>query len=151
MRTDGIQAARSEPDPENAPPRMGLPQHVEQLTLQNKGYVVHYHDRVSEEVDRWGDARNHRDITMARSFQLRRGKTFLEFIERCLSEYLAAGQEEGTLDMLESVEQLLKRTAASLEPQRDASDSGDAEECEHSCSSSPQLLMRRTGHLRHHL
>ena len=60
---------------------------------------------------------SHSGVTEARAFQLNKGKAFLQFIEECLTEYMMLNKEEGTLDMLESVEELLERATVRLEPQ----------------------------------
>ena len=98
MRTDGIQEASSEPEPENAPSGSsaagyyngtrgrlgtfdsewtGLPPNVEPISPQGKGYLVNVLDRLWQAIERWDprDPRNS-DNTVARDLQLRKGKPF---------------------------------------------------------------------------
>ena len=145
MRTDGIQATSFEPEPDNAPSgsstdgynithgrvsicpvRMVRPPNVAQLSLENRGYLAHYHERVAEAMESWEHEHEHAcepDHTsvarcITRSCQLLRGKLFLQFIAQCLVEYLVMDREEGTLDMLARVEELLDHAEARLEPLR---------------------------------
>ena len=136
MRTDGIQATTFEPEPDNAPSgsstdgynithggvsnflvRVVRPPNVEQLSPRGKGYLAHYHDRVAEAIENW-DLAHKQSANAALRIQCSKAKAFLQFIENCLLEYLLMGKEEGTIHMLDRVEELLERAEARLEPQR---------------------------------
>ena len=139
MRTDGIQERISEPEPENAPSgcsaegydtthgpepifgpgfRLPLPPNGEPVSDENMAYVIHVMTRVMEAIESWDPHHpSNSGKTMAQRSQLRKGHYFLQYIETCLSDYMTEKKEEGTLDMLERVEELLERTNDSLEHQ----------------------------------
>ena len=139
MRTDGIQEASSKREPVDAPSGSsadgsyngtrgrlgmfdsewtGLHPNAEPISPQGKGYLVNILDRLWQAIERWDprDPRNS-DNTMARDLQLRKGKAFLELIEKCLLEYMMSKKEEGTFDMLDSVEDLLLHATSRMERQ----------------------------------
>ena len=139
MRTDGIQERISEPEPENAPSgysaepydtthgpepifgpgfRQPLPPNGEPLSGENLGYVGYILRQVGDAVESWDPHHpSNSSQTQARSLQLRKGHYFLLFIEACLVEYMMSKKEEGTVDMVERVEELLEHAKDSLEHQ----------------------------------
>jgi len=131
MRTDGIQARISKPEPHYAPWRyraepydtthgfrQPLPPNGEPLSSENLGYVGYILRQVGDAVESWDPHHpSNSSQTHARSLQLRKGHYFLLFIEACLTEYMMSKKEEGTVDMVERVEELLEHAKDSLEHQ----------------------------------
>ena len=139
MRTDGIQEASSEPEPDDAPSgssadgsyngtrgRLGmfdserLPPNVEPISPEGKRYLVNVLDRLWDAIKRWDpwDPRN-ANRSYGQGCQLRKGKAFLELIEKCLLKYMMSKREEGTFDMLDSVEDLLLHATSRMEERQD--------------------------------